>query len=110
MRSLQERHGNLASPSVSAPCDFLVVDNLAPLTREYEAASLALRSRVGGRANLLACFALFDNDPGRINRQADEVAKVTAADVQRVAQKYLVKTGRTVVISVPKAPATNGGL
>jgi predicted Zn-dependent peptidase len=62
------------------------------------------------RAVDLGQYALFDNDPGRINRQADEVAKVTAADVQRVAQKYLIKTGRTVVISVPKAPATNGGL
>ena len=62
------------------------------------------------RAVDLGQFALFDNDPGRINRQVDEVAKVTDADVQRVAQKYFVKTVRTVVISVPKAPATNGGL
>jgi zinc protease len=33
------------------------------------------------------------------------MAKVTAADVQRVARQYLVKTGRTVVLTVPKVTA-----
>jgi zinc protease len=83
------------------------------LEKARTAARSSLISGLGSSLNRavdLGQFALFDNDPGRINRQADEVAKVTAADVQRVAQKYLVKTGRTVVISVPKAPATNGGL
>jgi len=34
---------------------------------------------------------------------------VTGADVQRVARQYLVKTGRTVVLTVPKAPTPTGG-
>jgi predicted Zn-dependent peptidase len=46
----------------------------------------------------------FDN-PGRINTRADEIAKVTAADVQRVAKQYLVKANRTVVVTNPKAAA-----
>ena len=37
--------------------------------------------------------ALFYDDPDRINTRADAIAKVTAADVQRVAKQYLVKTG-----------------
>jgi predicted Zn-dependent peptidase len=49
---------------------------------------------------------MFYNDPDRINRTADNIAKVTAADVQRVAKTYLVKTGRTVVITMPKAAPT----
>ncbi|HJR59910.1 MAG TPA: pitrilysin family protein [Vicinamibacterales bacterium] len=49
----------------------------------------------------------FDN-PGRINTRAAEIAKVTAADVQRVAKQYLVKTNRTVVVTMPKAAAPKG--
>ncbi len=63
-----------------------------------------------GRAVTLGENALFYNDPGRINTLADRIAKVTAADVQRVANQYLVKTGRTVVITVPKAPPAKGEL
>jgi predicted Zn-dependent peptidase len=48
---------------------------------------------------------MFYNDPNRINTRADAIAKVTAPDVQRVARQYLVKTGRTVVTTVPKSPA-----
>jgi predicted Zn-dependent peptidase len=57
------------------------------------------------RAITLGEDALFENNPNKINTRADAIAKVTAADVQKVAQKYLVKTRRTVVISVPKATA-----
>ena len=39
-----------------------------------------------GRANLLAAFALFDDDPGRINRLEDEFRKVTPALIQKAAQ------------------------
>jgi predicted Zn-dependent peptidase len=61
------------------------------------------------RAVLLGEYALFNDKPDMINTRADAIAKVTAADVQRVAQQYLVKTGRTVVVSVPKAAAPKGG-
>ena len=54
--------------------------------------------------------ALFYNDPDRINTRADSIAKVTTADVQRVARQYLVKTGRTVIITMPKAAPAKGGL
>ena len=61
------------------------------------------------RAILLSQNALFYDDPERINTRADRVAKVTAADVQRVAKHYLVKTGRSVVLTVPKAAPPKGG-
>ena len=53
--------------------------------------------------------ALFFNDPDRINTRADRIAKVTAADVQRVANQYLVKTNRSVVLTLPKATAPGRG-
>jgi zinc protease len=63
-----------------------------------------------GRAITLGEDALFYDQPGRINTTADRIAKVTPEDVQRVAKQYLVKTGRTVIITVPKAaPAPTKG-
>ena len=60
------------------------------------------------RAVRLSQDALFYDDPERINAQVDLIAKVTAADVQRVAREYLVKTGRTVILTVPTSAATGG--
>ena len=50
-----------------------------------------------GRADLLASFALFDNDPGEINRLESQFAKVTPALIQRTAQEYLRPSNRTVL-------------
>ena len=61
------------------------------------------------RAVQLGENALFYDRPEKINTRADEIAKVSAADVQRVARTYLVKTGRTVVYTVPKPAAPTGG-
>ena len=60
-----------------------------------------------GRANLLASFALFDDDPGRINRLEAEFARVTPAVLQRTAQEYLRPTNRTILTIVPGAAGTD---
>jgi zinc protease len=54
-----------------------------------------------GRANLLASFALFDDDPARINRLEAEFAKVTPAIVRKTAEEYLRPGNRTVYIVKP---------
>jgi predicted Zn-dependent peptidase len=54
-----------------------------------------------GRANLLASFALFDDDPSRINRLDAEFAKVTPALVQKTASEYLRPGNRTVYVITP---------
>jgi predicted Zn-dependent peptidase len=56
-----------------------------------------------GRANLLASFALFDDDPARINRLEAEFAKVTPELIQRTAREYLRPTNRTVYTIAPGA-------
>ena len=61
-----------------------------------------------GRANLLASFALFDNDPGRINHLEDEFAKVTPAILQRTAQEFLAPTNRTILTVIPGAKTSSG--
>jgi predicted Zn-dependent peptidase len=58
-----------------------------------------------GRSDLLASFALFDDDPARINRLETELRKVTPELVQRTAREYLRTTNRTVLTIEPGAAA-----
>ena len=67
-----------------------------------------------GLADLLASFALFDDNPARVNTLVSEFEKVTPELVQKTAQEYLRPTNRTVLILEPKpesgpaaAPAKN---
>ena len=65
-----------------------------------------------GRADLLACFALFDDDPGRINGLEAEFAKVTPELLLATAREYLRPTNRTILTIVPQpdeAPAGGTG-
>ncbi len=63
-----------------------------------------------GKANILSQDAVFYNDPGRTNKNLARLESVTAADVQRVAQKYLNKNNRVVVIVQPdSSPEDDGG-
>ena len=56
-----------------------------------------------GKLDLLASFALFDNDPGRLSRLEAEFDKVTPALIQRTAREYLRTGNRTVYTIVPGA-------
>jgi predicted Zn-dependent peptidase len=66
-----------------------------------------------GLMDLLASFALFDDDPSRVNSLDAEFRKVTPALVQKTAQEYLRPGNRTVVLVEPSpkdaaaAPAKN---
>jgi zinc protease len=62
-----------------------------------------------GRANLLGVFALFDDNPGRINTILDELEKVTVEDVKAAAARWLVPTNRTSIDSRPAAKPSQGG-
>ena len=56
-----------------------------------------------GRADLLASYALFDDDPSGINRIEANFLKVTPALIQKTAQEYLRSGNRTVLVIEPKA-------
>jgi Predicted Zn-dependent peptidases len=65
-----------------------------------------------GLVNLLASFALFDDDPGRINRLEQDIAKVTPELIRKTAQEYLRPTNRTIIDLKPgkeAAPAAPEG-
>jgi zinc protease len=59
-----------------------------------------------GRANLLASFALFDDDPSRINQLEDGFAKITPAVIQKTAEEYLRPGNRTVYVITPGKTGT----
>lgn len=54
-----------------------------------------------GRADLLCSFALFDDDPGRINSLEDEFKKITPEMVNKTVSEYLIKTNRTILTVNP---------
>ncbi|HEX7046663.1 MAG TPA: pitrilysin family protein [Gammaproteobacteria bacterium] len=66
-----------------------------------------------GRADLLAAFALFDDNPARINELEAEFREVTPALIQKTAQEYLRPTNRTVLKLVqdqnPEAASSEKG-
>jgi predicted Zn-dependent peptidase len=62
-----------------------------------------------GRASRLGLYAVIFNDPNRINEYLPHIEAVTAADVQRVAKKYLVTPNRAVVITEPSGDDPFGG-
>ena len=54
-----------------------------------------------GRADLLSCFALFDDEPARINTLEQEFGKVTPELLQKTAKEYLRPTNRTILVLKP---------
>jgi zinc protease len=60
------------------------------------------------RAIQLGEYAMFFDNPNLINTRTDQILKVTAADVQRVAKKYLTKENRSVITTIPKPAAPKG--
>ena len=103
VKAIDEEVERLQTTPVSkAELDLALVKQRSQLYAEYE-------SQVGfGRANLLAAFALFDADPGRINRLEDEFRKVTPELIQKTAREFLRPTNRTILTIIPKAAPAGG--
>ena len=58
-----------------------------------------------GLVDLLASFALFDDNPGRVNSLVSEYQKVTPELIQKTAQEYLRPENRTVLLIQPQQQA-----
>lgn len=61
----------------------------------------------GGRADLLNFYNVFTGDPDCVNQDFQRYARVTPADVQRVAQRYLTE-GRVRLVINPRESVTAG--
>jgi zinc protease len=84
----------------TAGLDHAALDRARVKMRSDLYASLEQFAGFGG-ANLLASFALFDDDPSRINQLEDGFAKVTPAVIQKTAEEYLRPGNRTVYVVTP---------
>jgi predicted Zn-dependent peptidase len=60
-----------------------------------------------GLANLVTTFYVQYGDWRKLFTSLDDLNKVTADDVQRVARQYFIPEGRTVAVTIP--PAGQGG-
>jgi zinc protease len=58
-----------------------------------------------GLVDLLASFALFDDNPARVNSLMAEYQNVTPALIQKTAQEYLRPENRTILFDQPQAQA-----
>ena len=60
-----------------------------------------------GLADMLASFALFDDNPARVNDIESQFRKITPVLIQKTAQEYLRPTNRTVLAIEPGAATQN---
>lgn len=88
-----------------------VQTNLVPNPELRKAKNLLLtdlyrqRKTISGRANLLGEYEIFKGDFRKLYTFQDEIEAVTAADLQRVARKYLRDRNRTVATLIPEQPS-----
>jgi zinc protease len=61
------------------------------------------------RASALSHATLFDGSYQRVYQIPEDLAKVTPAEVQKFAARYLVKTNRTIINRAPEASGKQGG-
>ena len=81
------------------------IEKIHMISRHQEAQSF---QSTLSRAMRLAQDAVYYNDPGLINTREEKIEKVTKADIQRVARKYLTDSNKTVIITMPKKAAAAG--
>ena len=55
-----------------------------------------------GKADMLANYYTFFNDPGMINKDLENVLKVTEADIMKESGKYLNSNNRVVLYYLPE--------
>ncbi len=103
---------SVSPDSILAQVDVAVSELTTVTQEELDLAVVKMRSKLYddlggffgvGRADMLASFALFDDDPARLNTLEDEFKKVTPELIKKTAKEYLRPTNRTILIIDPKA-------
>ena len=101
----------VSADSIVAVFDESIAELANVTSEDTELAIVKLRSSLYsvlggngiGRADLLATFALFDDDPSRINSIENEFRKITPDVIKKTVDEYLRPTNRTILIVDPKA-------
>ena len=84
---------------------------LAEAKNEIVTAAIKSRETAEGKARILASSVIIDRDPRAADRQLAAIAQVTAADVQRVARKYLGDNQSATIRYLPDSarPSADAG-
>lgn len=104
---------NVSVDSIIHELDLSIAELDAVTQEDVDLAKIKIRSdlynQLGGngigRADMLACFALFDDDPARINSIEAAFKKITPEMVKKTAVEFLRPTNRTILTLEPKAVA-----
>lgn len=81
---------------------------LAEAKNEILTSVLRGRETAEGKASTLAASVIINGDPRASDRQLAEIARVTAADIQRVARKYLRDERSAAIHYLPAESAPAG--
>jgi predicted Zn-dependent peptidase len=101
----------LKADTIVKEFDFVVDDVIknGVTAKELEDAKVRFRSNyydqlesTFGKANLLASFALFNDNPNQINVALDKFEEVSLDQIKTVAKKYLVPENRTIIDRIPE--------
>jgi predicted Zn-dependent peptidase len=96
--------GSVIGPLRTKPVDRTMLDRALIKLRSNLYDKLGA-SNGFGRADLLASFALFDDNPTRINNLEVQFRRVTPELVQKTAAEYLRPTNRTILVVETKPTA-----
>ncbi|MFA6122271.1 MAG: pitrilysin family protein [Sphingomonas sp.] len=78
---------------------------LAEAKNEILTAALESRETAEGKGRTIASSVIIDRDPRAADRQLAAISRVTAADIQRVATKYLRDERSATIQYLPEDPA-----
>ncbi len=81
---------------------------LSEAKNELLTAALRERETAEGKASLIASDVILTGDPRASERQLAAIASVTAADVQRVARRYLTDAQSSALRYLPATPGAKG--
>ena len=74
---------------------------LAEAKNQIVTAAIQSRETAAGKANTIASSVIIDGDPRAADKQLAAIARVTPADIQRVAQKYLAEAHSAALRYLP---------
>jgi predicted Zn-dependent peptidase len=84
-------------------------EEMEKVRMQVKSATVGRLEGTSGRAQMLAEFAVFYDDPGLISTLPEKYAAVTKEQIRKAVETYLTETNRTVVTTVPKPDAAGKG-
>ena len=105
-----QQSGSIASTRpIGPPRDAPPTDaELSEAKNELLAGALRERETIEGRASALGYALIVDGDAASVNTELAKLQAVTAADVQRVAKKYMAEDRRMTIRYRPESERPKG--